>query len=159
MFTWKEIIDIAVQIEHNGERIYRRAAEHVNNPRLSKALSQLADDEAAHAKWFSRLTPPGSIRQGYSNLEKIARAFLRESVVAKTMSLQEADFTVMKTLEDLIETSIEFDQDTVVFYETIRRLVSEDESVVMLDAIITEEKNHVNVLGEWMETALKFEKK
>ena len=159
MYTWKEIIDIAVQIEHNGERIYRRAAEHVNIPRLSEALSQLADDEAAHTKWFSRLTPPGSTPQGYSNLEKIARAFLRESVVDKTLSLQEADFTVIKTLENLIETSIEFEQDTVVFYDTIRRLVSEDETVALLDTVIAEEENHINVLNEWMETALESAQK
>jgi len=153
MFTWREIIDIAVQIEHNGEHIYRRAAEHIKNPRLSRVLSRLADEEASHAKWFSRLTPPESIPQGYSNLEKIARTFIRETIVDKTLSLQEADFTVMKAVEDLLETSIEFERDTILFYEMIRRLVSEDETIALLDTIISEEKNHITTLQESIKTA------
>ena len=146
MFTWKEIIDIAVQIEHNGERIYRSAAEQINNPFLSKALLRLADEEAKHAKWISKLTPPRSRLPGYSNLEKIVRAFMRETVVDKTFSLQEADFRSMKAVADLFETSIEFERDTILFYEMIRRIVSEDETITLLDTIIAEEKNHFTTL-------------
>ncbi len=153
MFTWREIIDIAVQIEHNGERIYRRASEQITNPRLSRELSRLADEEAGHAKWFSRLTPPRAIPQGFSSLEKIARVFMRETVVDKTLSLQEADFTTMKAVEDLLETSIEFERDTILFYEMIRRLVPEDETITLLDTIITEEKNHITTLQESIKTA------
>jgi rubrerythrin len=146
MFTWKEIIDIAVQIEHNGERIYRRAAEQINNPFLSAALLKMADEEAKHAKWISRLRPPRSRLPGDSNLEKIVRVFMRETVVDKTFSLKEADFRSMKAVEDLFETSIEFERDTILFYETIRRIVSEDETITLLDTIIAEEKNHITTL-------------
>jgi len=156
MFTWREIIDIAVQIEHNGERIYRRASEQITNPRLSLELSRPADEEASNAKWFSRLTPPGAIPQGFSSLEKIARVFMRETVVDKTLSLQEADFTTMKAVEDLLETSIEFERDTILFYEMIRRLVPEDETITLLDTIITEEKNHITTLQESIKTAREF---
>jgi len=153
MFTWKEIIDIAVQIEHNGECIYRRAAEQIKNPFLSAALLRLADEEAKHAKWISRLTPPRSGLPGYSNLEKIARAFMRETMVDKTFSLQEADFRSMKAVEDLLETSIEFERDTILFYEMIRRIVSEDETITLLDTIIAEEKNHITTLQVSIESA------
>ena len=52
MFTLEEIIDLAIQIEKNGEKIYRRAQQEVSNPSLSSMLNWLADDEGKHEKWF-----------------------------------------------------------------------------------------------------------
>ena len=55
MFSLKDIIDIAVQIERNGERVYRNAALKIENPSLRSLLLSLAGDETQHAKWFEEL--------------------------------------------------------------------------------------------------------
>lgn len=146
MFTWKEIIHIAVQIEQNGEETYRYAAERTEDPRLSLALSHLADEESRHARWLSRLSPKGSIPPEASEFEKITRTFLRETVADQAFSLQEVDLTATSTIEELMAIKLEFEKDTVLFYEMIRNFASDDATRTLFDTIIAEENNHINKL-------------
>ncbi len=55
MFTIKEILDMAIRIEKNGEVVYRNAIEKISNPALVSLLKWMADEEVNHAKWFSKL--------------------------------------------------------------------------------------------------------
>ena len=50
MFSLKDIIDIAVQIEQNGERVYRNAAGKIEDPSLRSLLQWLADEETQHVE-------------------------------------------------------------------------------------------------------------
>ena len=52
MFTMNEVVDLAVRIEVNGERVYRHATAAVSDPDIQNALTWLADQEAEHARWF-----------------------------------------------------------------------------------------------------------
>ena len=54
MFEIDDIIDLAIQIEHNAEIVYRNAQKKVSSANLSMLLEWLADEEVEHAKWFSR---------------------------------------------------------------------------------------------------------
>ena len=55
MFLIEDIIDLAIQIEQNAEKVYRNAQAIASTPELAVLLKWLADEEKAHAKWFSRL--------------------------------------------------------------------------------------------------------
>ena len=55
MFTLSEIIDLAVRIETNGQKAYRKAQGQVTDPALASMLGWLADEEAEHEKWFPSL--------------------------------------------------------------------------------------------------------
>ena len=55
MFEIIEIIDLALQIEKNGEKIYRNALKRVTNPAVYTLLQKLADEELNHVEWFSSL--------------------------------------------------------------------------------------------------------
>ena len=55
MFTMSEIIEFAIRIEENGEKVYRDASEKVSDPYLVSFLKWLADEEAEHVQWFSDL--------------------------------------------------------------------------------------------------------
>ena len=52
MFTMDDIIDIAVKIEKNGEKVYHDALQKVSDPSLISLLQWLADEEVQHADWF-----------------------------------------------------------------------------------------------------------
>jgi rubrerythrin len=51
MFTAKELLDIAVRLERNGDAIYRQAIEKVSNPELASLLEWMADEEVKHAEY------------------------------------------------------------------------------------------------------------
>ncbi|MBN2419484.1 MAG: rubrerythrin, partial [Deltaproteobacteria bacterium] len=55
MFSLGEIIDLAIQVEKNGEKSYRKAQKEVKDRNLASVLEWLADDEKEHEKWFHDL--------------------------------------------------------------------------------------------------------
>jgi rubrerythrin len=48
MFTFNEMIDLAIRIERNGEKAYGKAQDEVLNADLIPVLRKLADDEKEH---------------------------------------------------------------------------------------------------------------
>jgi rubrerythrin len=150
MFSLKDIIDIAVQIERNGERVYRNAAEKIENPSLRSLLQRLADDEAQHAKWFEELIDEVPGTGEFPEQEKIGRALLQNAVGAQSFTLEDADFSSMKKIEDLLNLAIEFEKDTALFYGMLQPLIEDQKTLEQLHAIIQEEEAHARRLKEML---------
>ena len=55
MFAIKEIIDMAIRIEKNGEAVYRSAMEKISNPALVSLLEWMADEEDSHRQKFAEI--------------------------------------------------------------------------------------------------------
>jgi rubrerythrin len=146
MFSLKDIIDIAVQIEQNGERVYRHAAEKIEDPSLRSLLQRLADDEIQHAKWFEALTDKVSGTGEFPEQEKMGRALLQNAIGAQSFTLEDADFSSMKKIEDLLKLAIEFEKDTALFYGMLQPLVEDQKTLEQLQAIIREEETHAKRL-------------
>jgi rubrerythrin len=150
MFSLKDIIDIAVQIEQNGERVYRHAAEKIEDPSLRSLLQRLADDETQHAKWFEALTDKVSGTGEFPEQEKMGRALLQNAIGAQSFTLEDADFSSMKKIEDLLKLAIEFEKDTALFYGMLQPLVEDQKTLEQLQAIIREEETHARRLKEML---------
>jgi rubrerythrin len=150
MFSLKDIIDIAVQIEQNGERVYRSAAEKIEDPSLLSLLQELADEEAQHAKWFEALMDTVTGSGDFTEQEKMGRALLQNAVGAQSFTLEDADFSSMEKIDDLLKLSIEFEMDTVLFYGMLQPLIEDQKTLEQLHAIIQEEENHARRLKEML---------
>jgi rubrerythrin len=150
MFSLKDIIDIAVQIERNGERVYRNAADKIENPSLRSLLQRLADDEAQHAKWFEELIDKVPGTGEFPEQEKMGRALLQNAVGAQSFTLEDADFSSMKKIEDLLSLAIEFEKDTALFYGMLQPLIEDQKTLEQLHAIIQEEEAHARRLKEML---------
>jgi len=55
VFEIKEILDLAIRLEKNGEATYRQAILTSTHAELKAALDWMAQEEASHGQWFSRL--------------------------------------------------------------------------------------------------------
>ena len=150
MFSLKDIMDIAVQIERNGERVYRNAAEKIENPSLRSLLQSLADEETQHAKWFEELIDKVSDTGEFPEQEKIGRALLQDAVGVQSFTLEDADFSSMKKIEDLLSLAIEFEKDTALFYGMLQPLIEDQKTLEQLHAIIQEEEAHARRLKEML---------
>jgi len=148
MFSLKDIIDIAVQIERNGEKIYRRAAEKIQNPSLSTLLQWLADEEVKHMEWFAALKDKIPDTGEHPEQEKFGRALLQNAVGTHSLALEDADFSAMEQVQDLINLVMEFENDTVLFYKMLQPLIEDQKTLEQLHAIIQEEENHARLLKE-----------
>jgi rubrerythrin len=152
MFSTGEIIDLAIQIEKNGEKVYRDALQKISNHSLGSLLEWLADQEAEHATWFSNLRPAVTEAPVDPHLEEIGNTMLQRVLGDQTFSLTDADFSKIDKIEDLIELAIEFERDTVVFYEMMESFIDDEQTKDHLKRIIQEEERHVQVLEDLLES-------
>lgn len=146
MFSLKDIVDIAVQIEQNGEKIYRRAAENIQNPSLSTLLEWLADEEVKHIEWFEALKDKIPDTGEHPEQAKFGRALLQNAVGTHSLALEDADFFAMEKVQDLINLVMEFENDTVLFYKMLQPLIEDQETLEQLHVVIQEEEDHAERL-------------
>jgi len=104
------------------------------------------DDEMEHIDWFTNLKEKTTGTVVDSELEVLGKSILRDVLGDQTFSLNDIDPSNIKQIEDLIKVAIEFEKDTVVFYEMVRSFIDNEETVMHLDKIIDEENRHVQRL-------------
>lgn len=150
MFAITEILDIAIKIEKNGETAYRNAIEKIPDTSLTRLLQWMADEEVNHIKWFLDLKQ--SIESNRENPfdQTMPHHMLTEIIGEQSFSLKEIDFSQINNTKDLIDIFIEFEQDSILFYEMLKPFVQSEETRSQLNQIIDEEKRHVEKLQEVM---------
>jgi rubrerythrin len=151
MFTIGDIIDMAVQIEQNGEKLYRDAAEKADDPRLASTLQWLADEEVNHAEKFSKMKEGFEETVADPSIQDMGKGLLRRSLGDKAFSLEDIDLSSLDQVETLLEWAIEFEQDTILFYEMIRTFLKDKGTRKFVDEIIEEELGHIRTLEEFLE--------
>ncbi len=151
MFTLTEIIDLAIRIEKNGAMTYRKAQAEVSNPSLASLLDWLTEDETNHEKWFASLRAGGGKSEGDPKLEEMGQAILQSVLGERAFSLEEADFSKIEDVKSLLELSVEFEKDTILFYEMLRAFIEDEKTLDQLNQIIAEENRHVQVLEDFLE--------
>jgi rubrerythrin len=151
MFTLGEIIDLAVRIEKNGEKVYRKAADEVSNPSLASLLKWLADQELEHGKWFKQFGKAAETGVEVPRLEEIGKEILRGVLGDQAFSIDDVDFSRMEDIKDLLSVSLEFEKDTILFYEMLGEFIDDAETIRRLERIIEEENRHVEILEGFLE--------
>ena len=152
MFSVNEILDLAIQIEKNGESVYRRAMEEINESELTTLLEWMADEEIKHANWFASLKD--NIESTGINLfvEEMSRELFNDLLGEKSFSHKDVDFSKLKSINELISVFIEFEKDTVIFYEVLVPFIEDVGTLETLDRIISEENNHIRRLQEFLQS-------
>jgi rubrerythrin len=149
MFSIREIIDIAIKIEKNGESFYRDAMEKISDPALKPVLLFLADQEHEHAQWFERLKDKTKTAEGNQKVAEIGEAMLQNLIGDQTFSLDEANLSELDTVESLIELAIELEEDTILFYQMLQAFIEDSATLAGLNEIIAEENRHIEMLREY----------
>jgi rubrerythrin len=146
MFTLSDICNIAVQIERNGERIYRAAGKNTDDTQMAQVFNWMADEEMRHAQWFEELDLPSRLPTGHEEIESMGRSLLQEMMKDQTFSLEDDRMRAVRDLDGLFELSMEFEQDTILFYEALRSFIDDPDVVVQLNRVISEEHGHMRQL-------------
>ncbi|MBW2581838.1 MAG: hypothetical protein JRD00_13105 [Deltaproteobacteria bacterium] len=137
MFSIREIIDIAIKIEKNGENFYREAMEKISNPALKPV------------QWFEKLKHKTKRTEGNREVAEIGEAMLQNLVGDQTFSLADANLSELDSVKKLIEVAIELENDTIIFYEMLHSFIEDSDTLKGLDEIIAEENKHIEMLREY----------
>ncbi len=150
MFLIEDIIDLAIQIEQNAEKIYRNAQAIASTPELAGLLKWLADEEKAHAKWFSRLRKTVNIEPQDPDVQKMGKTLLGDVLGTQSFSLENAEFSKIRHLAQLLSVAIEFERDKVTFYRLLQPFIIDTATRDFLESIILEEKHHIRRLQDFL---------
>ncbi len=159
-FNAEEILDMAEQIERNGQRFYRRAAEIVKDIPAQKLMLQLADMEVEHEKTFSKMKTELSEQESSPTIydpyieSLLYLKAMADDQVFDMKSDMSAKLTGKETVEELLRTAIQKEKDSVVFYIGMKELVPANLGQSKIDEIIKEELSHVSLLSNTLKLLL-----
>ncbi len=153
-FNIDEIFTIAVDIEKNGEKFYRHAAEKASDEDTKKLLTELADWEKGHIKIFkdlhARLKDAGEkdlTWDPYGEVELYLRAVADRQVFPVEQDY--TDFVEQHgSIEDTLKFALDREKDSVVFYTSLDMVVPGDLSEGKVNSIIKEEISHIRMINE-----------
>jgi rubrerythrin len=150
MFSVLEILDLAIQLETNGESVYRNAIDKTNKPELVSLLIWMADEEARHMRWFSEVKKNFKMHSINPFMEEMSRKVFGGILGDKSFSHRDVDFSNVNRQEDLIGIFIEFEKDTILFYETLMPFIEDNDTLENIAKIIAEENNHIKKLQDFL---------
>jgi rubrerythrin len=146
-FNADEIFEIAEQIERNGAKFYRKAAENIDKPDKKKILLDLAVMEDEHEKTFktmrAELTDDEKVLTTFDP-EGDAEQYLRALADTRVFYNIEIDTT---SFEEILKTAITAEKNSIVFYLGMKDVVPVHLGQKKLDLIIKEEMNHIKLLS------------
>lgn len=148
MFNLRDVLDMAIQIERNGESVYRKALARTEDLELVEMLTWMAEEEARHAGHFSDIRQKLTLEVENILMDELGKLMLESIVGKRSFSLEEVNFAEIEEVNDLLKIMITFEKDTVEFYRLFRTLLSDAAEQASLDDIIADEEQHIRKLEE-----------
>lgn len=146
-FNADEVFEIAEQIERNGAKFYRNAAENIADIDEKKLLINLAEMEDEHEQTFK------TMRSELTQEEKIVTTFDPEGesenylrALADTRIFYEKKIDI-SSFEEILKSAITAEKDSIVFYLGMKDVVPTHLGKQRLDRIIKEEMGHIRLLS------------
>ena len=151
--TADEIYEIAEQIERNGARFYRRAAQGISDSGARQQLLDLAAMEDEHEKVFAAMRAEllqherePRVPDPYGEAILYVRGMVNGHVFDVKTDPAEG-LTGKETMEEILRTAIGLEKDSIAFYLGIKEIVPERLSKQRIEDIIKEEMGHIAVLS------------
>jgi len=156
-FNADEIFEMAEQIERNGALFYRKAAQNnAENPEGVKMLNVLANMEDDHERTFARLREKYSEKDwsdSISSPDNETALYLQAIADGHVFNIKDnpvQKLTGNESLEEILRTAIELEEDSIVFYLGMKDMVPEAFGKDSIDLIIKEEKGHIVILSKFL---------
>ena len=147
-FNAEEIFAMAEQIESNGAKFYREAAQNVSGTESKELLLGLAGMEDEHEKTFQIM------RSQLTEKEKEATVFDPEGEAAQYLTAL-ADTRVffekkmeLSSMKEILKAGIVAEKDSIAFYLGMKDVVSDNRGKQRIEAIIKEEMQHIRILSK-----------
>lgn len=149
MFTMNDLLDIAVKMEENGKRVYSQAMDKTRILELKALLQWMAAEESAHGKWFS--AQKEILDPALGDFEMMLPEVLQEMMGEKSLSLDGVAFSTITHSAQMLEIFMEFEKDTILFYEFLQAFIEDKQTLAGLQKIIQEETTHVTKIKEMVQ--------
>lgn len=149
-FAGSEIVELGIQIEKNGRDFYNTLAKQSKNESVRQIFEYLAGEEEKHIVVFKKILDsvkkyepseayPGEYFE-YMNVLASEHIFTQED---KGKEIAKA----IKSEKEAVEKGIGFEKDSIIFYEGMKKVVSDYDKKIV-DELIAQEQSHLRQLAE-----------
>lgn len=153
IFNAKEIFEIAINIEENGIRFYRYAADNIAEDKEVKDMfNELAEQEVEHKGTFSKMlsgiTDEGELEDYSEDYFDYLSAYINNTIFSDEM--MEEEVSEIKDVTSALEFGIRRELDSILYYNEIKDYVPEKQHE-QIEKIIEEERKHYMQLSDLKE--------
>jgi rubrerythrin len=147
IYSGAEVFQIAMELEEAGRAFYEKLAEVSKDPGVASLCRKLAAEEGNHFTKFKKMGEELVQRPAYRPLTwdelNFAQMLIDERVLSDPDAAEAA--AVGGDVDEVIETAIKLEKDSVLFYYELLAEVDENDAPAIRE-IIAEEKRHVQAL-------------
>jgi len=151
-FNADEVFEMAEQIERNGAKFYRAAAEKF--PTIAPVLLDLARMEDEHLETFAVMHAElsgGDLEMPVYDPDGEAQMYLRVMADGHVFDLKTdpaQQLAAKKMPEDVLKMAMRAEKDSIAFYVGLKESVPQKAGKDKVEAIIKEEMGHMAILNE-----------
>lgn len=152
-FNADEVFEMAEEMERNGAKFYRKAAEECSSVKSRQTLLDLAAMEDEHEKTFASIRANLTAQETAKTVfdpDNQAALYLKAFADGHVFDVKEEPcdrLTGRETMEDVLRIAIGLERDSIAFYLGIKASVPERMGRDKVEAIIQEEMSHVTLLS------------
>jgi rubrerythrin len=156
-FNCAEVLEMALQIERNGGRFYRRAAAEAANAEVRDALLELAEMEEDHEELFAELKEKVSGSEAPEvayDPQGESALYLRAAADTHIFNVHRQDPAQLgagQSAEEVLRTALQFEKDSVVFFLGLQEMVPEGLGKERVAELVREEMRHITTLSARLE--------
>lgn len=148
IFVGSEIVSLGVQIENNGRDFYNALSRQSKNPQVKEVFRFLAGEEEKHIKIFQGILsqtqefePQGLDADQYI---RYLNTYAGEYIFTQKDKGEETANNV-KSDKDALQIAIHFEENSIVFYSGMKKVVP-GYDVKIIEALIMQEEGHLRQL-------------
>ena len=153
-YNKNDIIEMAIKIEKRGYTFYNEASKKNNLDTNTKDLFiQLRDEETKHEETFRNLRDKLDIINIKNEFNWDEERKYIESIINEQL-FDSPDKVIQlaknaKNAKALIDLAIDFEKETLHYFQSINRYITERKAKTALEEIINEEISHIQRLNEF----------
>jgi len=154
IFSASEVVEIGIQIEKNGRDYYNTLVSQSKSPKAQDIFKFLAGEEEKHILAFKKVLeavqkyePQGLDSDDYY-------AYMNDLASEHIFTQEDKGAEVARAIKsdlEAIDKAIKFEEDSIVFYEGMKKVVPEYDLKV-IENLIGQEQNHLKQLIELKHT-------
>jgi len=145
-FNPDEILEMAEQIEKNGARFYRQAAQGAQDIGMRELLQELAAMEDGHEKLFAKMRANLKKEEIDFDADEQAASYLKVWADGHAFDMKSdpvARLKDQKNMEGILNIAIGLEKESIVFYLGIKNSVNNKTYRERIEEIIKEEMSHI----------------
>jgi rubrerythrin len=153
-YSINEIVELAVQIEHNGYAFYNEAMKHKGlDDKSTELLTNLRDQELNHERIFLGLRDTDDLKNLILAQDwELVASYLKTIIDSRIFNSSDAAIrlaTQAKDVMDILNHAIQFEKDTLLFFHTVKDALTTTKAQAAVARIIHEEISHVLRLNDY----------